>query len=86
MSQHFSMMIIAPLSIDNIIDLDLSFAFRRSCKLHFDAAPMKVVRASKQYMYDDIGNEFLDCISNVSHGKLLKDFLLSYWPLNGVIW
>ncbi|KAK7506554.1 hypothetical protein BaRGS_00002029, partial [Batillaria attramentaria] len=39
----------------------------RSCKLHFEVAPLKIVRASRQYLYDDAGNEFLDCISNVSH-------------------
>ena len=43
--------------------------FRKSCKLHFEVAPLKIVRASKQYMYDDMGNEYLDCINNVSHGK-----------------
>jgi len=39
----------------------------KSCKLHFDAAPLKIVKASKQYMYDEFGIEYLDCISNVSH-------------------
>ncbi|KAK6165180.1 hypothetical protein SNE40_023622 [Patella caerulea] len=39
----------------------------RSCKLHFEVAPLKIVRASRQYLYDDTGNEFLDCINNVSH-------------------
>ncbi|XP_046584769.1 5-phosphohydroxy-L-lysine phospho-lyase-like isoform X1 [Haliotis rubra] len=39
----------------------------RSCKLHFEVSPLKIVRASRQYLYDDAGNEFLDCINNVSH-------------------
>ncbi|XP_074648114.1 5-phosphohydroxy-L-lysine phospho-lyase-like [Tubulanus polymorphus] len=39
----------------------------RSCKLHFDVSPMKLVRASKQYMYDDNGIEYLDCISIMAH-------------------
>lgn len=39
----------------------------KSCKLHFEVAPLKITRASRQYMYDDAGNEYLDCISNVSH-------------------
>lgn len=39
----------------------------KSCKLHYEVAPLKMVRSSKQYMYDDSGNEYLDCINNVSH-------------------
>ncbi|GFN98921.1 alanine--glyoxylate aminotransferase 2-like [Plakobranchus ocellatus] len=39
----------------------------RSCKLHFEAAPLKIVRASRQYLYDDTGQEYLDCINNTSH-------------------
>jgi len=39
----------------------------KSCKLHFDASPLKIVRGSKQYMYDEFGNEYLDCINNISH-------------------
>ncbi|KAK3089803.1 hypothetical protein FSP39_006659 [Pinctada imbricata] len=40
---------------------------RRACKLHFEVAPLKIVRASRQYLFDDQGSEYLDCISNVSH-------------------
>lgn len=39
----------------------------KSVKLHFDVKPVKLVRGSRQYLYDDSGNEYLDCISNVSH-------------------
>ncbi|XP_063446081.1 5-phosphohydroxy-L-lysine phospho-lyase-like [Mytilus trossulus] len=39
----------------------------RACKLHFESAPLKIVQASRQYMYDDTGNEYLDCIGNISH-------------------
>ncbi|CAH1794272.1 unnamed protein product [Owenia fusiformis] len=39
----------------------------KSCKLHFESAPVKMVRASKQYMYDDAGTEYLDGINNVAH-------------------
>lgn len=39
----------------------------RACKLHFEVSPLKIVRASKQYLYDDNGCEYLDCISNVAH-------------------
>ncbi|VDI19671.1 ethanolamine-phosphate phospho-lyase, partial [Mytilus galloprovincialis] len=40
---------------------------KRACKLHFESAPLKIVQASRQYMYDDTGNEYLDCIGNISH-------------------
>ncbi|KAK7111388.1 5-phosphohydroxy-L-lysine phospho-lyase-like isoform X1 [Littorina saxatilis] len=39
----------------------------RSCKLHFEVSPLKIVRASRQYLYDESGNEYLDCITNTSH-------------------
>lgn len=39
----------------------------KSCKLHFEVAPLKIVKASRQYLYDDTGQEFLDCINNTSH-------------------
>ncbi|XP_069123550.1 5-phosphohydroxy-L-lysine phospho-lyase-like isoform X1 [Argopecten irradians] len=49
------------------VHLDSLSIQRRTCKLHFEAAPLKMVRASRQYMYDDSGAEYLDCISIVSH-------------------
>ena len=58
---------------------------RRSCELHFEVSPLKIVRASRQYLYDEAGNEYLDCINNTSHGKLSIDLsfiwncLLTYW-------
>lgn len=39
----------------------------RACKLHFEISPMKILQASRQYLYDDSGNEYLDCISSASH-------------------
>ncbi|XP_005100294.1 5-phosphohydroxy-L-lysine phospho-lyase isoform X1 [Aplysia californica] len=39
----------------------------KSCKLHFEVAPLKILRASRQYLYDDTGQEFLDCVNNTSH-------------------
>uniref|UniRef100_K1R5C6 Alanine--glyoxylate aminotransferase 2-like 1 n=1 Tax=Magallana gigas TaxID=29159 RepID=K1R5C6_MAGGI len=42
-------------------------SYKRACKLHFEVSPLKIVRASKQYLYDDNGCEYLDCISNVAH-------------------
>nr|CAD7259984.1 unnamed protein product [Timema shepardi] len=41
---------------------------RHSCKLFFRAEPLKIVRAEGQYMYDEKGGQFLDCINNVAHG------------------
>ncbi|XP_042311557.1 5-phosphohydroxy-L-lysine phospho-lyase-like isoform X1 [Sceloporus undulatus] len=38
-----------------------------SCKLFFPDDPVKIVRAKNQYMYDEDGNEYLDCINNVAH-------------------
>ncbi|XP_040822744.1 ethanolamine-phosphate phospho-lyase isoform X2 [Ochotona curzoniae] len=40
-----------------------------SCKVFFAADPIKIVRAQRQYMYDEKGQQFLDCINNVAHGK-----------------
>lgn len=39
----------------------------RSCQLFFRSDPIKFVRAKGQYMYDETGAEFLDCINNVCH-------------------
>jgi len=38
-----------------------------SCKLFFKEDPLKIVRAQGQYMYDEAGNQYLDCINNVCH-------------------
>ncbi|XP_039342291.1 5-phosphohydroxy-L-lysine phospho-lyase isoform X1 [Mauremys reevesii] len=38
-----------------------------SCKLFFPEEPVKIVRAKGQYIYDEHGREYLDCINNVSH-------------------
>ncbi|XP_053150403.1 5-phosphohydroxy-L-lysine phospho-lyase isoform X1 [Hemicordylus capensis] len=38
-----------------------------SCRLFFPEDPVKIIRAKRQYMYDEYGNEYLDCISNVAH-------------------
>lgn len=44
-------------------------SFRKSCQLFFKQSPLKIVRASGQYMYDENDEEYLDCINNVAHGK-----------------
>ncbi|CAL8385186.1 unnamed protein product [Arctogadus glacialis] len=38
-----------------------------SCKVFFSHDPLKIVRARGQYMYDENGQQYLDCINNVAH-------------------
>ncbi|XP_053779350.1 ethanolamine-phosphate phospho-lyase isoform X3 [Desmodus rotundus] len=38
-----------------------------SCKVFFAADPLKVVRAQRQYLFDEKGEQYLDCINNVAH-------------------
>ncbi|KAF2903922.1 hypothetical protein ILUMI_02249 [Ignelater luminosus] len=38
-----------------------------SCQLFFRNDPLKIVRAKGQYMYDERGTSYLDCINNVAH-------------------
>nr|XP_015101402.1 ethanolamine-phosphate phospho-lyase isoform X2 [Vicugna pacos] len=38
-----------------------------SCKVFFAADPIKIVRAQRQYMFDEKGEQYLDCINNVAH-------------------
>ncbi|KAL7848734.1 hypothetical protein SRHO_G00203570 [Serrasalmus rhombeus] len=39
----------------------------QSCRLFFPHDPVKIVRARGQYLYDENGTQYLDCISNVHH-------------------
>lgn len=49
-----------------------------SCKLFFKADPIKIIRAQGQYMYDEEGNRYLDCINNVAHvGHCHRDVVLA---------
>lgn len=43
---------------------------RRSCQLFYKADPLKIVRGEGQYMFDEMGTKYLDCINNVATGKL----------------
>ena len=45
---------------------------RPSCKVFFAADPIKIVRAQRQYMFDEKGDQYLDCINNVAHGNVLS--------------
>ncbi|XP_029382224.1 ethanolamine-phosphate phospho-lyase isoform X2 [Echeneis naucrates] len=38
-----------------------------SCKIFFSHDPIKIVQAKGQYMYDEKGQCYLDCINNVAH-------------------
>ncbi|XP_061816940.1 ethanolamine-phosphate phospho-lyase isoform X1 [Nerophis lumbriciformis] len=38
-----------------------------SCEIFFTDDPIKIVRARGQYMYDERGQRYLDCINNVAH-------------------
>lgn len=39
----------------------------QSCQLFYRSDPLKIVRAFGQYMYDEEGGQYLDCINNVAH-------------------
>ncbi|XKL63795.1 hypothetical protein PGB90_006159 [Kerria lacca] len=54
------------LSYEDAVDLRNRY-IGKSCSLFYRDDPLKIVRAYKQYMYDDKGNEYLDCINNVAH-------------------
>lgn len=43
--------------------------FSAACQLFFRSSPLKIVRGIAQYMYDEQGERYLDCINNVAHGK-----------------
>uniref|UniRef100_F6QYU1 Ethanolamine-phosphate phospho-lyase n=1 Tax=Ornithorhynchus anatinus TaxID=9258 RepID=F6QYU1_ORNAN len=38
-----------------------------SCEVFFAKDPLKIVRARGQYMFDENGEQYLDCINNVAH-------------------
>ncbi|XP_061441408.1 ethanolamine-phosphate phospho-lyase [Rhineura floridana] len=38
-----------------------------SCKVFFSKDPIKIVHAHGQYMFDENGEKYLDCINNVAH-------------------
>lgn len=48
---------------------------RKSCKIHYAAAPVRIERASKQYMYDENGEEYLDCVNGIAHGRGLSNVM-----------
>ncbi|XP_014244846.1 ethanolamine-phosphate phospho-lyase [Cimex lectularius] len=38
-----------------------------SCELFFRANPLKITRGKGQFMYDEKGEKYLDCLNNVAH-------------------
>ena len=51
-------------------------SFRPSQKLFFSEDPLKIVKAQGQYMFDEAGVRYLDCINNVCHGNCWLSVLL----------
>lgn len=47
------------------------FDYSQSCRLFYSEDPVKIVRARGQYLFDENGKRYLDCISNVQHGKTI---------------
>ncbi len=41
---------------------------RYCTELFYRENPIKIVRCQGTYMYDQLGNKYLDCINNVAHG------------------
>ncbi|XP_011177329.2 alanine--glyoxylate aminotransferase 2-like [Zeugodacus cucurbitae] len=39
----------------------------QACQLFYRSDPLKIVRGQGQYMFDEMGNRYLDCINNVAH-------------------
>uniref|UniRef100_T1H5H9 Uncharacterized protein n=1 Tax=Megaselia scalaris TaxID=36166 RepID=T1H5H9_MEGSC len=46
----------------------------KSCQLFYKSDPLKIVRGQGQYMFDEEGTRYLDCINNVAHGKFVSYF------------
>lgn len=62
-----------------MINVTVYFNSRQSCKLFYKSNPLKIVRAERQYMYDEKNNQYLDCINNVAHGTyllILKNYVI----------
>ena len=53
------------------------FFFYRYCtELFYRENPIKIVRCQGSYIYDQLGNKYLDCINNVAHG--INEFLFLF--------
>ncbi|RCN43100.1 aminotransferase, class III [Ancylostoma caninum] len=45
----------------------IALLFRSKCQIFYQDDPFMVSKASMQYLYDEAGKQYLDCISNVQH-------------------
>ncbi|XP_025414976.1 alanine--glyoxylate aminotransferase 2-like isoform X1 [Sipha flava] len=57
---------IKKLTFTQTIDLRNKYV-GKSCELFYKKSPLKIVRGQAQYLYDQDGREYLDCINNVAH-------------------
>ncbi|GAB6018817.1 hypothetical protein CHUAL_000478 [Chamberlinius hualienensis] len=39
----------------------------QACQLFYRSDPLKIIRGDGQYMYDEKGQQYLDCVNNVAH-------------------
>lgn len=53
----------------NLIEIPkyIRYTCSPSVALFFEKNPLKIVKGRGQYLYDELGNEYLDCINNVAH-------------------
>lgn len=49
------------------MSIEFNWDGSQSCKLHYENGPLKIVRASNQYLYDEEDEKYLDCVNSVSH-------------------
>ncbi|KAF6038553.1 ETNPPL [Bugula neritina] len=54
------------LSTSEILDIRKT-KYGPSCMLFFEQAPLRIERGSGQYMFDEEGTRYIDCINNVAH-------------------
>ena len=47
--------------------------------MFFKADPLKIVSAKGQYMFNEKGEKYLDCINNVTHGTIIIHKSLNYY-------
>ena len=69
---YCSVVVSSKRKVDGTLDKEKTLELRNkyiapSCKLFFKADPIKIITAKRQYMYDEHGTRYLDCINNVAH-------------------
>ena len=43
--------------------------YSQATQIHYPDNPLKIDYACGQYMFDEQGRKYLDCMNNVAHGK-----------------